>query len=1022
MIAVDSPRTRFGRRSLTRQVLLSASAAGACFWLSGAVRAQSPPPAADQAGGDGVQGSAVQEVEVTATRVDRSGYTAPTPTTIVGSGLIDQHAADSVGEVLDEVPEIRNTISPTIGGGNNSVYAGQYLIDLRGLGVSRTLVLVDGQRFVPQFVAGHDTYGIDVSLIPTILVQQMQIVTGGASAQWGSDAVGGVVNIVLKKNYEGFAFDGSYGASGYGDSREPRLAMLAGTSLLGGKLHLEGAVDATQNSGVGSPYTRSWGQAGWGFLTQTTCKSGAAVSTTCPQGGQPAALIVPNTEYSVETTGGLINSGPLKGLYFNPGGTWSTFNYGAYPGTELMSGGDPINNGENLDTTPWLESADSRIDSYMRLQYDITDTTHAYLEGSFGYSHGWTETLPPRNESGTLLPSGGVTGTALVITRDNAYLPSGIGTLMDSDGLNEFTMGRVSPDIGITQGNATNGAGRVVFGLEGKLAGDWSWNAALIYGHNRDIQTVYNDALVNRIQYASDAVELANGQIVCGATIPGRVDPYTGKPYTAAQVYAATHDGYGNATPCIPANFFGAGSVSSAAAGYMKGNNWAVTNYAQTAADANLTGNPFETWAGPVSVAVGAEWRGESLATSVDPLAAESQYLNNNNQPVGGNIHDTEGYLETVIPVLHDMPLAKELDLNGAIRETNYSTSGNVLTWKIGGTYDTPVSGLMLRSTDSVDIRAPNIFELYSPATSTTTNATIPGTICDSTGNCKGPIGTQPVQQLSAGNADLQPEKARTLSYGFAWAPEFAPGLQASLDYYDIVLRGEIAQLALQNILNYCAIGTPAQKAYYCQFITYSPTSISVYNVNTSYVNVSVDERSGFDFATSYHMPVPSVLKSVPANLRLDVSGTYIDHYKTLADPNSGAFIENAGVLSGSPKLLFNTSATYEAGPSSVGIEARFVGPARLSTTYCDAQDVGTITGCTTQTINTNHVGAVVYVNLYASYDLGKSFQLYGTINNLFDRDPPFTVTSAFAFSPTTPNFYDVIGRAFKLGVRYYWE
>lgn len=909
---------------------------------------------------------ALEEVHVTASRIVRTGFTAPTPTTIISSSQVEQRGATNIGTSLNENPAFRATTTPQTNG-VRAIFPGALYADLRGLGASRTLVLVDGKRFVPQITTGLPGYQVDLNQIPSLLLDRAEVVTGGASAQWGSDAVAGVVNLILEHNVQGVSTEMQVGESQYGDNREARFGILAGTAFADGQGHVQAAADFVRNDGVGDTFTRPWGRKAWQVISNP-CALTAPVSSTCPNGGNglPLNLIVPDVRYATATRGGLINGSTvsvngtlepstlMRGIEFGPGGQTSQFSYGSFVGTQNMQGGGS-NAGLNINTDVSMRPAGTRKALYSRVSYDLNDDTKAYLEASYSYSRGVNHTLPARD-------------TAIKIYSDNAFLPASLRQYMLDNHITSFDLGRSSGDVGFQEGNVVHETPRVLVGLEGMFGEGWRWDAAYTYGHNRYDQRVENDRVVYKFRAATDAV-LYNGRIVCRSSIPGAVNPEGG---SAAPAGAPAYDPL--ASGCIPLNVFGDGSPSAQASDYVTDTLHSTTTYAQHAGSFNINGEPLSTWSGPISIASGVEWRSEHQRTRVDPQAELALYESTNAKSFLGNFNVKEAYVETVVPVLSGLRAVRSVDLNGAVRFTDYSTSGFVTTWKVGATY-TPVAGLLFRGAYSRDIRAPNLFELNTPAVSTTINIRFRN--------------AQPaVETLAGGNPDLEPEKSHTKTFGVAWSHA---GLQMSLDYFDIDVTGAIASLTSQQIADFCTAG---QKVF-CDRMRPSTNPIAAYTILSPYLNFNEVQRTGYDFALSYQFPASGWL--------FNLTGSYLVHDRENA---GNGFVERAGQSNVTPHVVSVASLGYRDERLFGLAQFRYIGHGRFDNTYVEGVN-----------INDNTVPGATYLNVSAGFNPTRDVQIFAVINNALNRDPPI-VPASFGL-PTTAIYFDTVGRSFRLGLRY---
>lgn len=916
------------------------------------------------------------EVRVTASRVLRSGFNAPTPTTVVSSAQLEQRGATNIGQVLDEIPVFRATTTPQTNG-VRAIFPGSRYADLRGLGASRTLVLVDGKRFVPQITTGLPGYQVDLNQIPSGLVERAEIVTGGASAQWGSDAVAGVVNLILKKDVEGVHVEAQAGSSELWDHREVRFGLLAGTRFGKERGHVQIAADFVDNGGVRDVYTRDWGRKAWQVIANP-CALDAPVSPVCPEGGNglPANLILPDVRYSTATRGGLINGSTvarddgtfapstlLRGVQFGPGGEVLPFQYGSYVGSQNMHGGGS-NAGLNINTNVDLVPAGTRKALYSRLSYPVAEGIDAYVEASYSYSRGVIQTLPARD-------------TDIRIYVDNAFLPESLREYMIANDIASFSLGRDHADIGFQRGSVTHQTPRFVLGTEGVLRDGWRWDAAYTYGENRYDQRVENDRINYRFRAATDAV-WHEGRIVCRASIPGAVNP-EGRP--AAPLGAPDYDPF--AAGCVPLNVLGEGAPSEAARRFVTDTLWSDTRYTQQAVNVNLNGEPFATPGGRVSLATGVEWRSESQHTLVDPQAELSLYESTNAKSFSGSFTVREAYLETVVPLTSSLHGAGALELNGAARFTSYSTSGDVTTWKVGATW-APAARLLLRAAYSRDIRAPNLFELRTPPVSTVTNVRFRNA-------------QPPVEALTGGNPDLKPEVASTRTLGLAWLdPD--QGLQLSLDYFDIEVTGAIAALTSQQMADFCMAGLQE----YCDRLEPAVNPMAQYTVRSPYVNFNEVQRSGYDLALSWQTPVTRWLDGAPGTLTISVNGTYMAHNRE----NAGSgFVERAGQSNVAPRVIVTAGLAYTLGNAFATAQVRHVSSGRFDNTYVEGV-----------TINDNTVASATYLNLSGALVLSHNVQIFGVVSNAFDRDPPI-VPASFGL-PTSAVYFDTVGRSYRLGLR----
>ncbi|HEY6922490.1 MAG TPA: TonB-dependent receptor, partial [Steroidobacteraceae bacterium] len=818
------------------------------------------------------QPAALEEVTVTGSRILRDGMTAPTPVTVVSPARLQDLGTTNVGAVLNTLPSFRASTNPQTAN-IQPREAGTTQADLRGLGPNRTLVLVNGRRFIPSTIEGT----VDLNQVPTLLLSRAEVVTGGASAQYGSDAVAGVVNLILNSKLQGLISQLQYGQTQARDDQDLLAGIAGGTGFAQGRGHVIAAVEYENNKGTGDCYTRQWCAREYQDVTNPS-------TATVPKlAGYPANNILPYTHTVTAVPGGLIVSGPLKGTAFDGNGTPYPFQYGqVFPNNStFMVGGQGYN---GFIGAPLMVIPVKRTNTFLESDYDFTDRLKGSLEFSYGRVEADGRGPQTRDTSA---------GSVITIHGDNPYLPAGVRSALLAKGLpltaaTTFTLGRLGDDFGYTDNTTTTELYRVLLGLKGQFAGTWTWDAYYQYGQTRSTQLVGNDRIQeqvagvaltpgqpSRIQLAADAVlNPTTGTIVCRSSL---ANPNSG---------------------CQPVNLFGLNQYSAAAKAWLYGTASQQQRYTQHVVAANVQGDLFHTWAGVVPLAAGLEYRTNAVATSADPISASNGFYVFNSSVVSGSIHVKEGYLETSVPLATRAPFAHSLQLDGAARITDYDTSGTVTTSKYGIVYE-PSPWLRLRASRSRDIRAPNVNELYQPLT--TAFQTIDGALTPT---------------VSGGNTKLVPEAATTKTAGFALlGTGWLDGLRLSVDYYNIDIRNAIATLTPQVLVNRCR-----QAGAYCDLVSFAPNG-SVTQVRTLYQNLNRLRTSGFDIETNYHLPLSSRARNA---LDFNLLATRLEHLTTT--DVTGLSIDRAGVDgnnvsgggAGQPKWQMNLLTTYSAGPASV--------------------------------------------------------------------------------------------------------
>lgn len=940
--------------------LLLASASAAALFCGAA-------QAADAAEADS---GAVEEVVVTGSRLKVGGFTAPTPVTQVGADQFQQRAAASVFEVVRDIPAFKGTSGPSVNstGAQNASKAN---LDLRGLGSVRTLVLVNGRRHVPD----APTNVFDTNLIPTSLIDRVDVVTGGASAAYGSDAVAGVVNFILKNRLEGFTADLRFGVSQRGDNHEYNPSFAYGRAFLDDRLHFIIGGDYTHSEGTGTMYSRAWGQKEPGALSLPATRAA----------GLPATIISNNVETVSYTASGLITSGPLRGIAFGDNGSFYRLQTGSIVGGTEMIGTGNYGSVENPDQ--FLRPAYKRGAALTRVEYEITPTTTAFAQLGYGVLHTYGRSF------GARVPN----FNNYIVRIDNPFLPQGIVDQMKAANITQFTYSASRhDDLGSIASRNRSETVQADGGVNGEW-GKWKWDLGFGAGKATFAPFIKNTPREADFFHSAYVVTGPDGKPACG---PVATDPYFNaqNPIVKARLIANLSPG------CVPYNIFGTNlQQNQAALAYFNSASNADMQFRQYDIAANIAGAPFSLPAGEVSVAAGIEWRRDT-ASVVNCLDCQKLALMNQNYSLyTGAIEVKEMYGELGVPLLKDLPLAQDLSLNGAVRRTDYSTSGAVTTWKLGGTWDI-TDFVRLRTTRSRDIRAPNINELFNPGSEG--NPNVVNRVTGASGFIK---------SNTVGNPNLVPETGDTTTIGLVLQPKwgFTNGLRLSVDYWDINIKDVIATQNVQDILDAVLVNGNAELA---SFVVRDSTPLGVSRVNVPQQNLNALKTHGVDIEAAYSVPLAEF--DVPGSLTFRALGSWIAEFRTITRTSD---IDTSGVT-GTPTWSWNGTMTYSNGPLTTNLMVRYTSKIRFSATAIglDGLTPGSpeylAVAKLSNSINQNIWPEAVYWNANVQYNFvdrpGKRVQGYFTVDNLFDKQPPIV---AISINGTA---YDLIGRAFKVGVR----
>jgi outer membrane receptor protein involved in Fe transport len=915
--------------------------------------------------------AAASPIVVTGSRIAAAiDYPQPTPVTVVGFDILQRDAKPSIGDTIRELPMVGLSASPhnSVGaGGIVAGTAGLDTINLRQLGFLRTLVLLDGQRIVQSNISGQ----VDIGTVPTALIERVDVVTAGASAAWGSDAVAGVVNLVLDKAFDGLRASADYGNAQAGDHSNYRMQIAAGTGFAGGRGRI--IVTASQ---AASPDIVFGGRRAWN--SYPALMENPAYS---PTNDAPRYIHASRIGLAQATTGGLITGGPLRGIQFvGPDATPTLFNFGQVSGP-ISAGGDAEQLNASLDNLTVAFRSTSLL-GYAR--YEIAD----WLKVSLQLNHGFTRT---HNSSVPVTRFGN-----LVIQRDNAFLPESVRAQMLALDLPTIEMGTTNLNnlpggtfsladlegstVAIPTAIIRRRLDRGVISLFGELGRGWSWNAYYQHGEANVRQDVINNLIPDNFNSALDAIRappdnaagIAPGTIVCRSTL---ADPANG---------------------CVPLNIFGTGVASPAAIAYVNvrpGQNYQVQKLTEEMIAASLQGSlAVGLPAGPIAIAAGAEHRVERGRVSTDEGAQARLYALGNFTPFYGSYTVSEAFAEAEIPLLRER-IVRSLSLNAAGRMTDYSTSGRVATWKLGLTSQiTP--DLRFRGTVSRDIRAPILNELFSLGVATSGSAIDPRTGRN-----------VPIFTFRTGNRRLRPEIGRTASAGFVLTPRALPGFSMSADYYTIAIDDAIATLNSQQVLARCTAG----EALFCDQLVFAGPGGALSQINLFPLNVSKDTVQGLDFQANYRQP------ALGGSLHLRLIGNYVlrqsqDQLGVTVDYAGGIGPDNPA--EGMPRARVNLAATFERGPVALTAQTRFIGAAKL------------VNAWTSKDVDRNRVPPIVYLDLRAAIRLNDVAELYGTVDNLLDQDPPLIPGTSgqgqnvYYFTAVRGDIYDVIGRSWRVGLR----
>ncbi len=985
--------------SQTRALLLAASALVPLL-AAPALAQESPPPEPTGTSDDA-------PIVVTGSRLQRTTFDTPSPVTVLGSDDLARRGITNVAEAITELPSFRDSTGPqTQGFGSFNV--GARIVNLRGLGVTRNLILVNGRRFAPSTREGS----VDLNFVPSILISRTEIVTGGASAAYGSDAITGVVNVILDDKLEGLKAEADYGVSEQGDGDRIHAALAFGTPI-GDRGHFVIGGEWADQKGIGNCFTRDW------------CTSGALVTN-------PGGL--PNFIRSNDNAGFRFNSsGVLRGGA--PGSATNLFGTG---GVTFDNNGNPIafDGGTQFfglnqlggDFTPTYLNANitvpvQRYSFNAFADYELSNNLRVFVEGTYGHV------------AGQLLQTSFFTA-GVPIFADNPFIPDAVRAQMQAgqntqptapsslvrpgNATAAFNMARSFDDFARGYSTSTADTYRVAAGLDGKIGSNWTWDASYQYSRTDRNQRVEDNLIVGAAAFPiTNPATIAQSNALFYFALDAVVDPVSGNPTCRALLSpdAALRTA---AQGCVPVNLFGAGNYDPAAKDYIYGTLIEDIKLEQHVLAANIGGQIGELPAGPLSIAVGGEYRVDQIDVTHDDLSNLYAYFQNFGSDYNGKTEVIEGYAEVEVPVLKDEPGAQAVSLNAAIRQTHYKISGfgsylqtqannsfDATAWKLSVNWEVN-DWMRFRVSRSRDIRAPNFAELFLASASSFTPIVNP---------FRGGIAQNP-NLYNGGNPYVRPEKADTLGIGMILQPQGAlDGLRLSVDYFKINVKDYIGTPpgGFQNIINVCAEGITTA----CELI--NGGSIAIGDDITEVRNISLNleelRTSGVDIEADYRFDLGG-----RNQLMLRGLATYTDELTTVA---FGQTIDRAGQTGvagdvAAPKWSANGMVSFVNPRFTVTLQGRYIDKGLLNALYSQPGDDDYVAG-NPNTIDDNSVPSRFYLNLSGTINLGpdaeegRGFQLFYRVNNLLDTDPPIVPETQF---PTNPVYFDTIGRYYTLGVR----
>jgi len=923
----------------------------------------------------------IEEVIITGSRIVRTDLLSVSPLQIVDSEEFIMSGSINIEQKLAELP----MTLPSFGPSSNNPGNGTALVNLRGLGTARTLVLVNGRRYMPSAQSGE----VDLNTIPASLIKQVDVITGGASAVYGSDALAGVVNVQLIDNFEGVQINSTYDVTAEGDAAKTNIDLTIGGNF-------------DNDRGNATVY--------FGYVERDPLFADARSFSSFALGdANPVGTAGQNSSTGV---GGPLSASGSSGV----------------PGTRVF-GGPTLPNGQTLGIfnqdgsgRAWQEPGDRfnyAPDNYIQLpqerymmsgfsHYDLTETTRAFAEFTFVHNEVPQELAP----TPAFLPSLEVNPDSPFFGADVQAALNGNRSDTNGDGIvdgsdNAFLpyIGRRMVENGSRQSVDTRQGYRLLVGLDGEINDNWSYNAYASRSHLRNDSFLNNDVSDSRFR---QAVLVNDDGASCQVTAGG----------------------------CAPLNIFGAGNISAAAIDYVNIGATNVTSINQEVLSASVTGDlGFSIGdAAPIAVVFGFEHRSDESNFRPDTFLSGGDVLGfNAGKATAGGYEVDEFFGEIDIPILEDAPLAKRLSFWGAVRAADYSNIGSVTSTAYALNW-TPIDMLTIRVGSQKSIRAPNVSELFLGQANGFPGATDPcsagGTagsspsaaltsLCVATGVPAGQVGvftqanTQ-IEGLFGGNPDLSEESSDTFTFGAVIQP--IDGLDIAIDYFDITVDDAISVLGggLNNTLDICYNQIQSLTDQYCSAIARRPDG-NVDVVSVLNANIGKLETSGVDLSVNYARDIDFGFFDGGSQLNLSMRSTHLGTFEetpVVGLPGLNQCEGTFGATCGRPRpeSIYNTRFSWSNGPLSASVLWRY-----MESVEDDVIRNGDVVA---STLSVPTIDDANYVDLSMTYTVSDDLRVNFGVKNMFDEKPTF-LGDRQQQANTFPETYDLFGPRYWVSATY---
>ena len=910
----------------------------------------------------------LDRIEVTGSRIKRAEVETSQPIFTLDRADIQAQGLTSVGDVIQNITSNGSTLNTTYNNGGN----GETRVSLRNLGSSRTLVLVNGRRWVGGTGLGG---AVDLNTIPTAMVERIEVLKDGASVIYGSDAIAGVVNVILRDKYQGAEANAHFGQFDKGDGTRQSYDITIGTAD-----------------------DRFSAMFGAGYVKEEPVMAGDREISSVPLWGTGTSFgssTSPDGRFAV--CNGTVNpvSGACSGTQTQPNGAGGTFTYN--PGSTPNAWRPFLIPADIYNFAPdnYLVTPQERISIFGRASLNLTDDVSAFVQATYNNrkSEQLLAAMPIVLGTG---PGAGVQARTVHISADSIYNPFG------------RPVSRVQRRAVETGGRSFN-QNIDTYAFTGGLEGSFefadrffSWDAGMVYGRNEQSDTTFGLFNVAALKAALGPSEIRNGVPVCVTSLGGSVIP-----------------------GCVPMNLLGGvGSITPEMLAYTSFEAHDNFGYEMKQYFANVSGEIFELPGGMFSFAAGVERREESGFDAPDALISAGQTTGNARTPTAGGYSVEEAYLEFAIPLLRDVVLAKELEFSIAGRYSDYSNFGDTTNAKFGFKWR-PIEDLMIRGNWSEGFRAPSIAELYQGVSdsfpqiadpcSTTFGGGYNGLTAEQKARCHAqgvPVGgydqgNSQIRISTGGNPNLQPEKSETRTLGLVWNPGFIEGFDMSLDWWKIELTDAISGFGGQTILNRCI--RDGETAFCGNYTRGAGGNIDF--LLSSGVNFATTEVEGYDMTVNYRLPETSFGK-----FSFTWDSTYMSHFENNSDGNNlvGEYYDRDNYW----RIRSNLMARWEMGDFGATWASRFYSNQTEDCQFMVDYGFGDLCSDPDRYVEDedgnpvnaaeNRIGSVTYHDITGYWKAPWNARITLGVNNAFDKQPPVSFsTFANSFDPQ----YEIPGR-----------